>query len=232
MSRGALLALGTLAAVACSCGEREAPRPGGASLYVLFDERHGLEGGEPVRFHDFEVGHVESVDLAEARVRAVLSIEPEVLRQLTSETTVSVGEHESAPALFVHVLDPEAEKLAEGATIEGADSGVELTLLQAGASASKLLDSDWAKEAREAFSRIEREIEAIDWGEKKEAVEEQLEEARRAVESAAGERAEEAKKSLETAREELNEIAEELEALGRSDQARKLRELADRILGS
>jgi ABC-type transporter Mla subunit MlaD len=232
MSRRALLALGTLAVLACCCREKEAPRPGGARLHVLFDERHGLEGGEPVRFHDFEVGYVESVDLAEARVRAVLSIEPAVLGQLTSETTVSVGEHESAPTLFVHVLDTEAEKLAEGATIEGADSGVELTLLRAGASASKLLDSEWAKEAMEALSRIEREIEAIDWGEKKEEVEEQLEEARKAVESAAGESAEEAKKSLETAREELNEIAEELEALGRSDQARKLRELAERILGS
>jgi ABC-type transporter Mla subunit MlaD len=232
MSSRALLALGTLVLVACSCRKNEAPRPGGASLHVLFDERHGLEGGEPVRFHDFEVGHVESVDLAAARVRATLSIEPEVLAQLTSETTVSVGEHESAAALFVHVLDPEAETLAEGATIEGADSGVELALLQAGASASKLLDSDWAKEAREAFSRIEREIEAIDWGGKKEEVEEQLEEARKAVESAAGESAEEAKKSLETAREELNEIAQELEALGRTEQARKLRELAERILGS
>jgi hypothetical protein len=231
MVRRAAFALGFVAALASACRENAAPRPGGARLHVLFDERHGLSGGEAVRFHDFEVGYVESVDIADARVRATLSIDSKVLEQLTSDTTVSVEERDSALVLLLHVLDPEAERLTEGATVEGVDSGVELTIRQAGTSASKLFDSEWVRQAKEAFSRIEREIEAIDWGEKKAEVEEQLDEARRAVEKAAGENEEEAKKGLETAREELNEIADELEALGRSEQAKKLRELAEKLLG-
>ena len=58
-----------VAAIGCGESERSVPE-GGASIQVLFDERHGLEGGELVRLHEFDIGVVEAVDLTHSRVRA------------------------------------------------------------------------------------------------------------------------------------------------------------------
>ncbi|MGH9319573.1 MAG: MlaD family protein [Vicinamibacteria bacterium] len=223
--------------IAIACGQREPPEPrhGGARLEVLFDERHGLEGGEPVRFHDFEVGRVESVDLAEARVRATLSVDPALLEQLTTETTFSVEKGDSRAFLLAHVLNPEAEKLAEGASVEGVDSAIELTLRQAGSQASQFLESvgssEWVREVKGLVSEVERKVEEVDWGEKEQEVRGRLEEAERDLEKAAGETAEEAKESYRALSEQMKRIAEELEALGRSDEARKLEEQIERLFG-
>lgn len=204
-------------------------------MHVLFDKRHDLNGGEPVRFHDFEVGLVEKVDLAEARVRATLSIDPEVLAQLTRDSTFSVESDDSRNYLLAHVFDPEAEKLEEGATLEGVDSSVELAIRQAGSEASRFLSrvgsSEWVQEAKGLVSELQREIEGIDWGEKENTVREELERARESLDETAGKTAEGAKEGYGALREHMNRIVKELEELGRSDEARKLKDHIDELFG-
>jgi len=223
--------------LSCACSrEEEPPKPGGALVHVLFDERHGLSGGESVRFHDFVVGRVENVGIAEARVRATLSIDPEVASQLTRESTFSVESGDSGLHLVAHVFDPEAEKLEEGGTLEGVDSGIELTLRQAGSEASRLLSrvgsSDWVREAKGLVSEMERELEEVDWGEKEKAVREQLEAARKGLDETAGETSEQAKESYEALRGRMDRLVEELRKLGRSDEAESLQEQIERLFGA
>jgi len=211
-----------------ACGRNEEPaRPGGALVHVLFDERHGLVGGEGVRFHDFEVGRVETVDLAEARVRVTLSIDPAVASQLTRESTFSVVSDGSGTWLEAHVFDPEAEKLEEGGTLEGVDSTVELTLRQATAEASRLLSrigsSDWVQEAKGVVSEMEGAIDEVDWGAKEKEVREQLESARKSIEES---------KDYQSLRKQMDELVEELRAMGRSEEARKLQEQIEKLFGT
>ncbi len=214
--------------LALACGRKEEPaKPGGAIVHVLFDERHGLTGGERVRFHEFEVGRVEKVDLSEARVRATLSIDPEVASQLTRESTFSVESDDSGIYLMAHVFDPEAEKLEEGGTLEGADSSVELTLRQAAAEASRVLSeigsSEWVRDAKEVLSEMERAVEEVDWGEKEKEVREELESARKGIEENA---------NAQALREKMNGLVEKLRALGRSEEARKLKEQIEKLFGA
>jgi len=222
-------------ALACR-REEEPPKPGGAVVHVLFDERHALSGGEPVRFHDFEVGLVEKVDIAETRVRATLSIDPEVAAQLTRESTFSVESNDSGLYLLAHVFDPEAERLGEGGTLEGVDSGMELTLRQASSEASRFLarigSSEWVQEAKGLVSDMEREVEEVDWGEKEKEVREQLDAAREAIDEAAGETSEQAKESFQKMREQMDRLVEELRELGRSEEARKLQDQIEKLFGS
>ena len=229
-----LFFLGALSlSLALACKREEPPKPGGAVVHVLFDERHDLAGGEPVRFHDFEVGRVEKVDIAEARVRATLSIDPEVAAQLTRESTFSVESDDSGLYLLAHVFDPEAEKLGEGGTLEGADSGMELTVRQASSEASRILarigSSEWVQEAKGLISDMEREVEEVDWGEKEKEVREQLEAAREAIDEAAGETSEQAKESIQKMREQMDRLVEELRELGRSEEARKLQDQIEKL---
>lgn len=223
-----LVLLAGLLSMVFSCGDRPSPKRGGAPLAVLFDERHDLEGGEPVRFHDFEVGTVEKVDLAEARVRATLSIDPEVLSQLTKETTVSVASDDGSRYLVIHVLDPEAEKLAPGATLDGVDSALELTYRRVSAEANDWLErfgsSEWRQDADDLLSRMERAVSETDWNGKRDEIERQLGEARREIERMAGESADAARERYEGLRQELGRIVKELEEAGHSEEAKKLRE--------
>jgi len=225
-----------LGALALACRKEEPSRPGGALVHVLFDERHGLSGGEPVRFHDFEVGRVESVDIAEARVRATLSIDPAVASQLTRDSAFSVESDDSGTYLLAHVFDPEAEKLEEGGTLEGADSGIELTLRQAGSEASRFLSrvgsSEWVQEAKGLVSDVEREIEGIDWGEKEKAVREELEAAQKGLDETADETSEQAKESYAALREHMNRLVAELRELGRSEEAEKLQDQIEKLFGT
>ncbi len=222
-------------ALACR-REEEPPRPGGAVVYVLFDERHALSGGEPVRFHDFEIGRVEKVDIAEARVRTTLSIEPEVAAQLTRESTFSVESDDSGLYLLAHVFDPDAEKLGEGGTVEGVDSAMELTVRQASWEASRFLSrigsSDWVQEAKSLVSDVEREVGEVDWGEKEKEVRQQLDAARAAIDEAAGETSAEAKESFQKMREQMERLVEELRELGRSEEARKLQDQIAKLFGA
>ena len=225
MKRG--VALG-LALALFACGRKQEPaKPGGAIVHVLFDERHGLAGGEPVRFHGFEVGRVEKVDLAEARVRATLSIDPEVASQLTRESTFSVESDESGTWLLAHVFDPDAEKLEQGGTLEGADSTVELTLRQAAVEASQLLSrigsSEWVQDAKGVVSEMERAIDEVDWGEKEKEVRERLASARKSIEE---------NEDYQTLRRQMDELVEELRSLGRSEEARKLQEQIEKLFGA
>jgi ABC-type transporter Mla subunit MlaD len=229
-----LLAAALLLLPTCQ-GEKDLPKPGGALVHVLFDERQDLEGGEPVRFHDFEVGRVEKVDIAQSRVRATLSIDPKVASQLTRESTFSVESDDSGIYLLAHVFDPDAEKLEEGGTLEGVDSGVELALREASSEASRILSrigsSEWVQQAKGVLSELERELQEIDWGQKEKQVREELEEARKSLDEAAGETSQTAKEAYQELRRELDRLVTELEKLGRSEQARKLKDRVDELFG-
>lgn len=232
--RGTLLLGALTLAIAC---RKEAPsKPGGAVVHVLFDERHDLNGGEPVRFHDFEVGRVEKVDIAEARVRATLSIDPDVAAQLTRDATFSVESGDSGTYLLAHVFNPEAEKLEEGGTLEGVDSGIELTLRQAGSEASLLLSrvgsSEWVQQAKGLVWDMERELEEVDWGEKEQELREELEAARKDLDETADQTSEQAKEGYQALREQMNRLVEELQRLGRSEEAEKLQEQIEKLFGA
>ena len=130
-----------LVAAMAACGEPERGVPeGGASIHVLFEERHGLEGGELVRLHEFDIGVVETVDLSRSRVRATVSLSPEALANLTRATTFAVEEEDGVRYLETYVLDPDAETLVDGASVDGADGSLELMAMRASAAAGNLAD--------------------------------------------------------------------------------------------
>ncbi len=217
-----------LALLLGACGgdpPRRAPVDG-PFIYVLFDERHGLEGGEPVRMHGLEIGFVEGVDIAEARVRARLVLEADILGQLTTDSTFSV-EEEDGLYLEAHVIDPDATALTPGAAVDGVDSGWELAYRRAGRSASELAEdvqgSDWFKKASELVDEMKRDFDDIDWSEEEKEIRKHWEEAVREIEELTG-------KSSEKLAERVDEITKELEELGRSDQARKLRERFEKLV--
>lgn len=213
-----------LALTACSGGPAVEPDKDSAVLFVLFDERHHLEGGEAVRMHEFEIGEVTNVDLSRARVRAEARLDPEVLGQLTEQTTFSVENEEDPDGRYleVHVLDPEAPALQAGSTVEGVDSFLELTVRRAGASV-------WFKSVMQLLEDMERELERVDWEAEEEALRDKWEEASKKLERLSQQTKEEAQKGYEEASERVEELIEELEKLGRSEQAQKLRERLEKL---
>lgn len=221
-----------LVAAIAACGESERRVPlGGASIYVLFDERHGLEGGELVRLHEFDVGVVERVDLTHARVRATLSLSPEILANLTKATTFTVEEKDGRRYLETYVLDDGAEALADGASVEGADGSLELMAMRASASASNLAEgarsSEWWGKASEFIDDVKEDIDEIDWTEEEKELREQWEKTIDQMDEAAEEGQEELSKLVD-------ELVRKLEQVGRSDEAHKLEdrfeELADELI--
>ena len=214
-----------LAMGACGGSTSRAPVDG-PFVYVLFDERHDLEGGEPVRMHGFEIGFVEGVDIADARVRAKLVLEADIIGQLTEDSTFSVEEDDGL-YLEAHVIDPEATVLRQGATVDGVDSGWELAYRRAGQSASELAEdvqgSEWFKKASDLVDEMKRDLEDIDWSKEEKEIREHWEEAVREMEELTGERSEELA-------ERVDEITKELVALGRSDEAQKLRERFEKLV--
>ena len=217
----------TLALAVGACGGSTSRVPvDGPFIYVLFDERHDLEGGEPVRVHGFDVGFIEGVDIADARVRAKLVLKPEILGQLTEDSTFSV-EDDDGLYLEAHVIDPEATTLTQGATVDGVDSGWELAYRRAGRSAAGLAKdvqgSEWWKKASELVDEMKHELEEIDWSEEEKEIREHWGEVVREMEKLTGE-------SSEELRERVDEIVKELEELGRSDEAQKLRERFEKLV--
>ena len=223
MNRTALL---IVLLAACGGGKPDPPR-GGASIHVLFDERHGLQGGERVRMHEFDIGMVETIDLAQSRVRATIDLAPEALDNLTVATTFTVEEEDDELFLEAHVLDPDAEKLQEGATVEGSDSHVELAARQASEAAGSLVDevvsSEWWGKASDFVGDVRRELEAIDWTEEEKELRKEWEETVEGMDDAVGHGVEELKKGVD-------ELVKELERAGRSDEARELRERFRKLL--
>ncbi len=171
-----------LVAAIAACGEPERGVPeDGASIHVLFDERHGLEGGELVRLHEFDIGVVEAVDLSRSRVRATVSLSPEALANLTTATTFIVKEEEDrARYLETYILDKDAETLVDGASVDGADGSLELMAMRASAAAGNLADdarsSEWWGKASELVDDMKQELDEIDWSEEEKELREQWEE--------------------------------------------------------
>lgn len=163
-------------------------------------------------FHDFDIGEVTSVDVHDARVRARLAIEREVLEQLTEGTTFVVEDGDSGRVLEAHVLDPDAPRLGDGATLEGSDSTLELTLKQASASATKLFKLE-PEDEEELGRKLDRARERLG-----ELAEE------------SGEKARDAAEDLERG---IDRLTEELEKAGKSEEAqnlrKKLKELLEKI---
>jgi hypothetical protein len=205
-----------------ACGEpaRSVPE-GGASIHVLFDERHGLEGGELVRLHGSDIGVVEAVDLSRSRVRATVSLSPETLANLTKATTFTVKEEDGRRYLETYVLDDGAEALADGASVEGADGSLELMAMRASAAAGNLAEdaraSEWWGEASEFVDDVKREIDEIDWSEEEKELRRHWEETIERMDEAAEEGRAELGKLVD-------ELVKKLEEVGRSDEAQKLKQ--------
>jgi len=211
-----------LVAAIAACGDSKRSVPeGGASIHVLFDERHGLEGGELVRLHEFDIGVVEAVDLSRSSVRATVSLSPETLANLTRATTFTVEEEDGLRYLETYVLDPDAEVLVDGASVDGADGRLELMAMRARAAAGNLADdaraSQWWGKAFEFVDDMKKETDEIDWTEEEKELRRQWEET-----------VEQMDEAVEEGQEELGKIVDELvkklEEVGRSDEAQKLKE--------
>ena len=217
-----------LVAAMAACGEPERGVPeGGASIHVLFEERHGLEGGELVRLHEFDIGVVETVDLSRSRVRATVSLSPEALANLTRATTFAVEEEDGVRYLETYVLDPDAETLVDGASVDGADGSLELMAMRASAAAGNLADdarsSQWWGKASEFVDEMKQELDEIDWSEEEKELREQWEKTVDRMEEAVEEGQEELGKRVD-------ELVKKLEELGRSDEAQKLRERFEKMM--
>ena len=225
-----------LVAAIAACGEPERGVPeGGTSIHVLFDERHGLEGGELVRLHEFDIGVVEAVDLSRSRVRATVSLSPEALANLTTATTFIVKEEEDgARYLETYVLDgidnAGAETLADGASVHGADGSLELMAMRASAAAGNLAadarSSEWWGKASELVDDMKQELEEIDWSEEEKELREQWEETVEQMDEAVKEGQEE----LDAFRARLDKLVKKLEEMGRSDEAQKLKERFEKLI--
>jgi hypothetical protein len=200
---------------------------GGPEVHVLFDERHDLEGGELVRLHEFTIGVVDNVDLDASRVRATIRLAPDALENLTAATTWLVVDDDGQRYLETYVLDSDAEALAAGATLAGADGAVELMSMRARAAAGSLADdalsSEWWNEASDFLDAMKRDLDAADWDEEERELRDRWERAMEQME-----------RNLEQGEDALartvDELVEELEKAGRSDEAQKLKRRFEEFL--
>lgn len=211
-----------IAFVGCGASEPERPR-GGASIHILFDERHGLEGGELVRLHEFDIGVVESVDLARSKVRASVSLSPEALSNLTTATTFTVESKDGSRYLETHVLDPDAPALTEGASVDGADGSIELMAMRASAAAGGIASSEWWGKAGEFVDGLKKDLEAIEWSDEEQDLRQEWEQIVEQMDEAVED-------GSETLRERVDELVKELEDVGRSDEAEALKKRFDELL--
>lgn len=217
-----LLSAGTLTwcVLAGGCGDRSVDLPeGGASIHVLFDERHGLEGGELVRLHEFDIGFVEAVDLARSRVRATISLSPEALANLTDATTFTVEDDGGGLYLETHVIDPDAQALDDGASVEGADGSLELLSMRASKMAGELADdaraSEWWRKTSEFIDDVRKDLQGTDGTEEERELQREWE----AILEQMAQAAEDGEEELAR---RVDELVKRLEEAGRSDQAREL----------
>ena len=215
------------AIAACGEGERSVPE-GGASIHVLFDERHGLEGGELVRLHEFDIGVVEAVDLSRSHVRVTVSLSPENLANLTRATTFTVEEDEDGLRyLETYVLDAGAEALADGASVDGADGSLELLAMRASAAAGNLADgarsSEWWGKASDFVDDMKQKIDGIDWTEEEKELRRQWQEIVEQMDEAV----EEGQEKMGTL---VDELVKKLEEVGRSDEAQELKDRFEELV--
>jgi paraquat-inducible protein B len=209
-----------------ACGNDSILPVEGPHVFVLFDERHGLEGGEPVRMHDFEIGRVEEVGLDKGRVSVKVRLQKEAFEQLTAKTTFSV-EDDDGTFLEAHVLDRDAPKLEEGARVEGADSRIELTLRR---TVESVANSDWFDKVSGIIRDMRRELDEVEWRDHEEEIRQHWNETVRDMEKLAESTAEEAAETAKEVEEKAKKLADELEEIGKSEEARKIRERMKELL--
>lgn len=201
---------------------------GGPSIAVLFDERHGLEGGELVRLHEFDIGIVEAVDLLGSRVRANIRLAPDALDNLTVATTFRVETEGAQRYLETYVLDADADRLAAGTTLAGADGTVELIAMRAsfaaGSFAEATRSSEWWEQATDFIDEMRKELDATDWTKQEEDLRQEWE---RAIDQM-DEALEQGKDELES---NIDALIQRLEQAGHSDEAQTLKERFEEFLG-
>ena len=118
--------------------------------------------------------------------------------------------------LETHVLDPDAPQVSEGATLDGVDSALELTMRQAGA-------SQWWRKASELVDDLKKGIDEVDWKKEEEALRERGEKLVEELDQLAEEGSEEFGTRVQ-------ELIRELEEAGRSEEAQKLRERFEKLM--
>ncbi len=203
-----------------ACGGGDVPRPaGGTFFYVTFDERHGLEGGELVRLLDFDIGSIEEVELFGGRVRTKVVLSEEALSNLTEATTFAVDSGDTGLFLETYVLDADASRLAQGDTVAGVDSSLELAARRAAAAASGFLgagaSAEWWEKGAELASEMRKELDAVDWKKEEQSLKEQWARTVETLDKATDEGIEEARASVAS-------LVRALERSGYPDEAKKL----------
>ena len=207
---------------------RRAEGAAGPTLQVLFDRRHDLSPGDPVTLRGQQIGEVVTVEPEAQRMRVKIRLDGHAARSIPSDSTFKVERSWlGGRQLTAHVLDPESPPLPSGATVEGADSTLELLVKQGQRKAARareeFQDSGWLRKAERLMGDVEEALEDFDWEELGEEMRSDLERMSRDLGALAGLSEEAARDGYRKLKPELEKLIRELEALGKSQEAERLR---------
>lgn len=207
----------------------------GPAVEVLFDRSHDLFPGDPVTLRGQEVGRVEAVEPEGQGLRVKIRLHQDKTRSIPSDSTFKVERSWlSGRRLAGYVLDPESPLLESGATVEGADSTLELLVKQGQRKAARALDefqdSEWFRKTERLIGDVERALEEFDWEELGAEMRSDLERMSRDLAALAGLSAEAARDGYQKLKPEIEKLIRDLEALGKSKEADELRRHLQELL--
>jgi ABC-type transporter Mla subunit MlaD len=205
--------------------QRQAPR-----LFVTLPEAGGLEDGDPVTLAGIEIGRVEAVEVEGDHALAALRLDRHHAASLPSDLTFKVettGLLGRGRVLVAHVLDPESPPVADGSRVEGVGSSLELAVKVARrkleVAAEEASQSPWAVAAKQRFDDAVTDLRGIDWGKASDAAKDQLASLTEKLGDASARGEAEAKRRYRELEPEIEKAAKELERIGESERARRLR---------
>jgi len=200
----------------------------GPTLQVLFDRHHDLSPGDPVSLEGQQIGEVVAVEPEGQSMRVKIRLHGQGARSIPSDSTFKVERGWlGGRQLAGHVLDPESPPLESGATVEGADSTLELLAKQGQGKAARALEdfkeSGWFRKTERLMGELEEALEEFDWEELGEEMRSDLERMSRDLAALAGLTDEAARDGYRKLKPEIEKLIRELEALGKSQEAERLR---------
>jgi hypothetical protein len=232
---GALLLL-VLGAIAGIWLWQRYQREVGLILYVLLEQRDGLAPGDPVLLKDFEIGEVREVELKDGRVRVRIRVQREFQDDLRINSTFKVESlGRDRRCLQAYVVDPQSPPIRGGETIEGVGSGLELALRigqeRARAWMQNLSRSEWARKTGRRLDQLQRELDEIDWKGAGERARRKGGELSREITDLLSDTEAGARRGMKSLERGVDGLSRELEQLGKSEEARKLRRWLEQLAG-
>lgn len=208
---------------------------GGFTVYVEFDRAHGIQSGDPVEYKGVTIGEVRALELEGDKVRVKLGIDSKYKNHLHSEATFVVTNIGGQRRLELIVLDENSPMVAKGHVFSGSDSRLEALAR----TVTKRLPAWWERFGSQEAGRamddaarfISRQLEELG---NSDAVAQARRQAQEFLDSLDRLREEvdrgELRKHLEELRAEARQLARELEELGRTEQAERVRKRLESLL--